>query len=420
MLFIAVTVILVLLGVVMVFSASSVTAVTTGTDMYRPMIKQLAFALVGLVAIAVLNLAPYSVWTRWLFWAFWILCMILLVLTLFFGEEYLGARRWLKVGELFTFQPSEFAKIAIVMAGLRCVQNYKADGSNLKLVLSFTGLALLPTGFIFVAQNDFGTTLIIVIGLIAVLLFSGINLRVFLPLVVVLILLALVLLTSGGFRSSRIDVWLNPWNDGDGGYGTGWQSIRARYAFACGGLFGVGLGNSYEKFQYLPMSESDFIYAVIGEELGFVGAIAVVLLFLLFLVSGLMISQRAEDEFGSVLAASLVCMLVFQAFVNMGCATGLLPTTGKPLPFVSAGLSSLGSSLMIVGIVLQINRGGAGVDLHEKRRDNLRLIRVEHDQAIPHQGHQGRGSGHPGSSYWPNHRIGPGLYGSGIQDWSRR
>ena len=188
-------------------------------------------------------------------------------------------------------------------------------------------------------------------------------------------------------------MFLDPWNDGEGGYGTGYNIIRSYYALSEGGLFGVGLGNSHEKFQYLFASESDFIFAVIGEELGLVGAMAVVLLFFGVLFAGLSIAERSDDEIGTMVAGGCTVMLVFQAFLNIACVIGVFPTTGKPLPFISAGGSSMLASFILLGLILSVSRPERGPSVYEQRRADLRLVRQER----PEEGRSrpSRGAGRP-------------------------
>ena len=177
------------------------------------------------------------------------------------------------------------------------------------------------------------------------------------------------------YRSDRM-LYLDPWNDGEGGYGRGYQIIHSYYAFSQGGLFGVGLGNSREKFLYLPESETDFIFSIIGEEFGMVGALVVIGLFMALLYCGMRIARSAPDDFGTMVAGSLTVMIVFQAFLNIGCAMGVFPTTGKPLPFISSGGSSLVASFMMVGLVLAVSEASGEDREYERRRDDLRIVRA--------------------------------------------
>ena len=188
----------------------------------------------------------------------------------------------------------------------------------------------------------------------------------------------LIAVFGTGYRSDRM-LFLNPWDDGEDGYGNGFQLIHSFYAFAEGGLFGVGLGNSREKFLYLPEAETDFIFAVVGEELGLVGAMVVVALFLGILWSSLRIARLAPDMFGLMVAGGCGIMLTAQAFLNIGCVVGLLPTTGKPLPFLSSGGSSLIATFILIGLILSVARGAdLQPSVYEQRRADLRIIKTQH------------------------------------------
>jgi cell division protein FtsW len=230
---------------------------------------------------------------------------------------------------------------------------------------------VVPLFFLYQTQSDLGTTLICIVGILAVMWLGGVKPYILITVVVLGVAFMVFAVFGTGYRSGRL-VYLDPWNDGQGGYGTGYNIIRSYYAFAEGGLFGVGLGNSHEKYQYLFASDSDFIFAVVGEELGLVGALTVIILFLVMLVAGLRISSMCPDAMGSVIAGAFTTMLVFQAFLNIGCTIGVFPTTGKPLPFISSGGSSMIASLAMVGFILSVSKG----DDPATRRGNLRAVRV--------------------------------------------
>ena len=214
---------------------------------------------------------------------------------------------------------------------------------------------LIPMGFLYVFQSDLGTTLIIGVGLLSVLWIGEVPTKWFALIVLGLFIFALIAVFGTGYRSNRFNILFDPWNDGAGGYGDGYQIIHSYYALAEGGVTGVGLGNSHEKFQYLPEAETDFIFAVIGEELGLIGATLVIILFLVLLWSGMRICRSAATGFDAMLSGSLVIMIVAQAFLNILCVIGLLPTTGKPLPFISSGGSSMIATLIMVGMILGVS-----------------------------------------------------------------
>lgn len=368
---------LVLIGLVMVFSASTVEAISQGDSMFYYVGKQAGFALLGLAAAFGISRIPYQVWlNRTPFLLAWGVCMIMLLLVPVVGTEILGAKRWIYIGPV-SIQPTEFAKIAIVVASAKVLYEIR-DGikEGGRAAAAVCILVLLPLGFLSATQSDLGSAIVIAMGILAVMWIGEVDRRVVIALVAVA-LLVFIASSVSGYRAQRIAVWLNPWSDQ---YGDGYQMIRSFYAFSEGGLFGVGLGNSREKFLYLPEAETDFIFSIIGEELGLVGTLAVIGLFLAFLLAGLRIADRAPDGFGKMMAGGLTAMLVGQAFLNIACATGLFPTTGKPLPFISSGGSSILASLIIVGLIVSVSRGSNVLTPYERRRNNLNVIRVEHDE----------------------------------------
>ena len=368
---------LTLFGFVMIYSASSITAVTEDVGSASYMIDQLRFAAVGVAAAIVLYFfIPYRAWTGPAVWLVWGLGIVLLIMTAVAGTQALGAQRWLYLG-FFSLQPSEFIKIAFVLMAARIFSDFRAgliDGRA--FIVQMIVLIVVPTGFLFVTQSDLGTTAIIFVGILAVMWLGEVPLRTIAITIVVAAVLAMMATVFSSYRADRF-LYLNPWNDGEDGYGAGYQIIHSYYAFAEGGIFGVGLGNSREKYLYLPESETDFIFAIVGEELGMIGALAVIALFLVLLWAGLRIARSAPDDFGAMIAGSLIIMLVFQAFLNIGCVIGVFPTTGKPLPFVSSGGSSLIASYIMVGIILSVSRD-SGERVYEKRRENLRIVRSSH------------------------------------------
>ncbi len=375
---------LTLLGFVMIFSASSISAISEQTDASSYLVDQLFFAVLGLIgAFLVWKVFPYRMWLGPLLWAFWGLSLVLLLLTAVMGNEALGAQRWLTLGPV-SLQPSELAKIAFVLMASRLLYDYKQGEFDFRgLAVATLLLVVLPIGFLYFTQSDLGTTAIIALGLLGVMWFGEVPLRWILVVVVALVGFAVAAIFLVSYRADRL-LYLDPWNDGQGGYGNGYQIIHSFYAFAEGGIFGVGLGNSREKYLYLPESETDFIFAIIGEELGLIGAVLVIAAFLVFLWAGLQIARASADPFGRMVAGALVIMLVFQAFLNIGCAIGVFPTTGKPLPFISSGGSSLIATFVMVGIILSVSDGSMpGRSDYDQRRESLRVVRVADEGRAP-------------------------------------
>lgn len=371
-----VTLALTLIGFVMIYSASTPLAISQGAHAAVHLIDQVKYGIIALIALFVLwKLIPYRFWTGWGTYAVWGVGALLLVLTAVAGIEENGARRWLVLGPV-SLQPSEFVKIALVLMAAKLFSDFRAGvlGGRELLASAFVLLAF-PVALLYATQSDLGTTAVIVLGILTVLWLGEVPARVFAVMVAVLAVLALMAVFLVSYRSERL-LFLNPWNDGADGFGNGYQMIHSYYAFSQGGLLGVGLGNSREKYLYLPESETDFIFSVIGEELGMVGALAVIALFLALLWAGMRIARGAFDDFGSMLAGALTAMIVFQAFLNMGCAMGVFPTTGKPLPFISSGGSSLIATFMMVGLVLAVSEDAASPDVYRARRDDLRIVRA--------------------------------------------
>ena len=370
---------LVLIGIVMVFSASTVEAIHNGDSPISYVVKQAIFAAVGTAFAVFVYTRDYrsllgGVW----FWLFWGVCAALLLAVPVIGTNILGATRWIYIGG-FSLQPTEFAKIMLVVAAAKVLLEYRDEVRDMKqAIIAAVVLVLLPLAFLYKTQSDMGSAVVILVGVFVVMWLGGLPGRF--VAVCGIVVVAVGVFGIVGYRADRVSVWLDPWSDQ---YNTGYQMIRSFFAFSEGGILGVGLGNSREKFLYLPEAETDFIFSIIGEELGLLGALFVIALFVAVLVSGLLIAKRASDDFGTMLAGGLTCMLVGQAFLNMACATGLFPTTGKPLPFISSGGSSVVASLLMVGIIMSVSRvaGEEALAPHrasaERRRANLNYIRVE-------------------------------------------
>ncbi len=387
-LFILLVVGMLLFGCVMIYSASAPSAVAEGSHPAVYLLDQLKFALIGIVAAVCAWCIPYRVWLGRAAYGIWVLGLALVILTMVSGTggDTWGAQRWLVLGPI-SLQSSEFMKIAIAIVAAKIMSEYHSGILEFKEAI---GKAFVLVGFpmllILETQSDLGTTMIIFAAVIVVMWLGEVPTPIVVGLIVAAAGLAVLATVFSSYRSSRF-LYLDPWNDGKGGYGAGYQIIHSYYAFSQGGLFGVGIGNSTEKYLYLPESETDFIYSVIGEELGMFGALAVLVAFIVLGYAGLRIAYAAEDDFGCMLAGSLTVMLVVQAFLNMGSAAGLLPTTGKPLPFISSGGSSLIATFIMVGLVLSVSQGSASFslpfgggkkgDVYEQRRDNLRVIHVD-------------------------------------------
>ncbi|NPD31448.1 cell division protein FtsW [Eggerthellaceae bacterium zg-1084] len=384
------TLALTLIGFVMVYSASSVEALSASTPATSYLYDQVKYGVIGAIAGFVMwKAVPFQLWRGPLFYAVWMGSSFLLVLVAVMGSSALGATRWLVLGPI-SLQPSEFAKFVLVIGVAKLLCDIREGQMEPKVALAlFFTVVLLPLGFLYKTQSDLGTSMIIVVGAIATLWLGEVSKRAVGGLLGLAGAFGMLSMALTSYRSSRM-LYLNPWNDGADGQGLGYQIIHSFYAFSQGGLFGVGLGNSREKFLYLPESETDFVFSIIGEELGLVGALIVIALFMALLHFSLQVARQAPDLFGTMVAGGLGIMIVFQAFLNMGCAMGVFPTTGKPLPFISSGGSSLISSLMMVGIILSVSRA-SGEGAAARRRDDLRIMRPVDEAPAPRGASGGRG-----------------------------
>ncbi|WP_080803482.1 FtsW/RodA/SpoVE family cell cycle protein [Arabiibacter massiliensis] len=375
---------LVLLGLVMVYSTSSVIALVKAAspDEVNPMadmLAQLRYAGVGAVAAFVIyRFFPPSVWRSNFVYIVWAAALVLLVLTELFGtgEDEWGAKRWLSLGPL-SLQASEFAKIALVLVAARLFADMREGLLSVKaFFVQVFVLLLVPVFIILKLQSDLGTAMICVVGVFAVMWLGEVPGRTMAIVAAVVVAVGAIGVLSEPYRLARLMVFMDPWNDGEGGYGTGYQLIHSLYAIAGGGAGGAGLGNSHEKFLYLTQSESDFIFAIVAEELGLWGAAGVIVLFLLLLYAGMRIARSASDNFGTMVAGGLTIMIAFQAFLNIAMVIGWFPVVGKPLPFISSGGSSLIASLMMVGLILSVSRDAAAPDVYDRRRADLRVVRA--------------------------------------------
>lgn len=370
---------LVLIGFVMVYSAGSISNINNGVDALKSLTDQVMYAVFGaLIAFAIYRFIPVSIWrTKWL-WAALALLVVVILLTALVGVDNYGAKRWLRLGPV-TIQVSEFAKIVFVLVSARIYTDFvSGEISGGRCALGFTLLVLVPLALIYKTQSDLGTTMICIVAVLAVLWYGELPIGFIAIILAVIVVFGLIAMFGTGYRADRWS-FLNPWDDGQGGYGSGYNIMHSYFAFSEGGIFGVGLGNGHEKYQYLFASDSDFVFAVIGEELGMVGCLAVIALFLGVLYTGTLIARSARDDFSMMIAGGLTIALVFQAFLNIACAIGVFPTTGKPLPFISSGGSSILASLIMVGLILSVSRDAASSDEFDRRRSSLRVVRREED-----------------------------------------
>ena len=367
--FIVTVLALALFGLVMVYSASSPRAIVQLSEGTYYVVRQASFIAGSIVVAALVAVADY----RWLRgvggWIVYFFTLSLLVATFLFGQEGdLGGQRWLDLG-LISIQPGEFAKLAavLIVAVLLCDwYERRLDTQQMWLRIA---IVTLPMVLLLYAQPDYGSMLLLIGGVLIVLWVGGIDGRSFALLTGGVGVVAAIAAFAAPYRVARI-LAINPWVDpGDKGY----QAINGFYAFATGGLTGVGLGLSRQKYFYLPEAHTDFIFAVVGEELGLIGTLGVLIAFMLLVWSGLQIARHAPDRLGRLVAVGATLSLGLQALLNIGMVVGLLPVTGKTLPFISSGGSSMLASMITAGVVLSVSLRSTSGSVG-RRRENMRVV----------------------------------------------
>ncbi|MFN4001587.1 putative lipid II flippase FtsW [Microcella sp.] len=346
---------LVLFGLVMVLSSSAVTSAQNNEgDFFAVFLRQGLFALIGIPLMLMIARLPAVFWRRWARIAVMVGLGLQLLVFTGLGYGYGGNQNWISIGGL-TAQPSEFLKLALVV----WLATVLADRANAftdwrSVLVPAVPISAVAIGMVLVGQ-DLGTASIMIAIVLAALYFAGAPLRYLAGIVGTVALGAVLFALTSSSRSSRIDVWLNGCAPEDYEF-TCWQSVHALWALGSGGVWGVGLGNSATKWRWLPHAESDFIFAIIGEELGLIGAI-VVLVLLAVLAVGLVRLVRAHDNpFHRIATGAIMVWIIGQSLVNIAVVLGMLPVLGVPLPFISAGGTALVSSLLAIGVVLSLAR----------------------------------------------------------------
>ncbi|MBO0680553.1 putative lipid II flippase FtsW [Mycolicibacterium sp. S2-37] len=352
-LIIAVTALLITLGLTMVLSASGVYSYDSDGSPWAVFAKQVLWTAVGLVAFYAALRMPVNTMRRLAFPGFaFTIVLLILVLIPGIGKVANGSRGWFVVAGL-SMQPSELAKIAFAIWGAHLLAARRLERASLREML----IPLVPAAVIalalIVAQPDLGQTVSLGIILLALLWYAGLPLRVFLSSLFAVMVSAAVLAMAEGYRSARVQSWLDPSADAQG---SGYQARQAKFALANGGIFGDGLGQGTAKWSYLPNAHNDFIFAIIGEELGFVGAAGLLGLFGLFAYTGMRIARRSADPFLRLLTATATTWVLGQVFINVGYVVGLLPVTGLQLPLISAGGTSTATTMLMLGIITNAAR----------------------------------------------------------------
>lgn len=352
--------VLLAMGIIMVLSASAPSSLSSTGTSYTYVGKQLIFAVIGLVVMFTMSKVDYRFLKKYywiIYHASWIILLLVLVPGL--GHSVNGATRWVDL-KFTQFQPSELTKVGLIIFYAGYLSDHKSELTDLKRGFILPLLYIIPpVGILFVVQNHMSVSLIIVIVTITMMVMAGCRMSHFANagfLGVTGLAGAFGLLQmsgKGGFRLERISTFFNPWQDSQG---TGYQMVQSLYAIGSGGFFGAGLGNSKQKYLYIPEPHNDFIFAILAEELGFVGCFFVIALFALFVWRGTLIAMKSQDMFGSLLAMGITTLIGAQAVINIAVVTASIPTTGMALPFFSYGGTALLILLFVVGILLNISR----------------------------------------------------------------
>lgn len=352
-LLIAVTLTLLSIGLIMVYSASAVWASYKFDDAFYFAKRQLLFAGLGIGAMFIVMNIHYWTWRSWSK-VLLLACFILLILVLIPGVGRVrgGASSWLGVGA-FSIQPSEFVKMGLIIFLAKYLsENQKYVTTIKKGLVPTLSIVFLAFGLIML-QPDLGTGTVLVVTCMMMIFVAGGRIKHFVFIGIMGLIGFAGLIISAPYRIQRITSFMDPWQDP---LGSGFQIIQSLYAIGPGGLLGFGLGQSRQKFQYLPEPQTDFIFSIVSEELGFIGAVFVLLLFCLLLWRGIRIAMGAPDLFGSLLAVGIIGMIAIQVMINIAVVTGLMPVTGITLPFLSYGGASLTLILVSIGVLLNISR----------------------------------------------------------------
>jgi len=365
------TLLLLGLGLVMVLSASSVESVRVFGSAYTLAQRQALFAVGGAIALIFAARSSIQFWRKSA-WVFLAIAFGLLLAVLVIGVEVAGQKNWIEIFGPFRLQPSEFAKLALVIWGAEVLTRKDRHIPTWRNIL----VPIVPVAVIMMIlvllEGDFGNTLMLAAILCGILFAAGIPVRLFAIFGAIGFFAVWALTLAAPYRMERITNWLDPESDR---LGFGWQVTQGQYALGTGGVWGVGLGGSREKWGSLPEAHTDFIFPVIGEELGLVGTSAVLLLFGILAFSIFRLSRNSQEPFVRLAAAGVGSWIVIQAVINIGAVLGLLPVTGVPLPLVSYGGSSLVPTLISIGMLLACARNEPGARRIIRRRQTAAAMR---------------------------------------------
>ncbi len=351
--FLVLVLLLLAVGLVMLYSASSAqseydTGYTISTKYLQ---KQAVCAALGIVCMVAFSRIPAQVWFN-LAWPLYGVSILLLLLVLVVGESVNGARRWINIAGI-QFQPSEVAKFTMILLFARLTRRFGSDARKFRYGVLGFGAALM--GILIPLALEKHLSAFMLMGMVAVVMMfvAGTHPKWLLAGAGAAAAFVLIYITFMGYAGDRVTAWLHPEQDPSD---TGYQILQSLYAIGSGGLFGLGFGKSRQKYLYLPFQYNDYIFAIICEELGLVGALLIIAAFAAMILRGYWIALRASDRFSTVLAAGLVTLIAVQTILNLGVVTNLLPSTGIALPFFSYGGTALAVNLGEMGVVLSISR----------------------------------------------------------------
>ncbi len=399
-------------GLLMVYSSSSITALSSaalGNDPTYYLKRQALFAGLGILGAAAIVAFGYHRLLGRLMRPLWGVTILLLAFVLlpFAGRDAYGATRWISLGP-FSLQPSEFAKITVILVAVRLFDRfYVARDIDQRTFLRGVALGIAVPLVLIICQPDKGTVMVIALSLVVMAYIAGFPVRYLLLFLAVGIVVFLALSLKDDYSRARLMAMLDPWSDP---YNNGYQLIQGFYAFGAGGLFGVGIGMSKQKYNYLPFAHNDFIFAVIGEECGVVGTVGMLAGFAVLLWAGYRIAINAPDLAGRLVAMGCSSILVIQMLLNVCGVIGIFPLSGKPIPFVSYGGSSIMSSIMIVGLVFSVSKESRmPLSEYDERRSAWSVTAA---QGTPLGPTEGAGAPMPRSGR-PVGRTGFRMYGGG-------
>lgn len=362
-------------GLLMIYSASSVESLQENGGSWFFLYRQAIFMFIGFVLFAIIGsrLLPWPLFRSKLVWGVWFGVLVLLIAVLFLGQgaEEWGASRWIDLG-FFNLQPAEVAKPVIIVLTAKIFADYFEDGTIDTRAFLIQMLIMLPIPlFLIFKEPDLGTTIIIALTVFAIAILCGLPWRVVAFVTIAAFALGAAAIVTSPYRAKRFLAFLDPWSDP---YDTGYQATLAIMAFASGGLFGRGIGNSTMKYHYLPEAHNDYILAIIGEELGFVGTAIFVLVFVAMIIAAFYICREAPTLHAQLLASGCTIILAVQFLINVFGILGVMPMTGKPLPFVSYGGSSIIASLVLAALIFRVSVESNVETAADRRRSGMAVM----------------------------------------------